>query len=77
MDLDYVRIICYNNSQKPDTRLSLQIVGRRVNVTSLGKWEDKEPMTKIVAIGASEAISPKDLEKRFQSCITEISETVE
>jgi G3E family GTPase len=64
-------------AEQPDTRLSLQIVGRRVDVSSLGKWQEKNPMTKIVAIGRSEAISPKDLEERFQSCITEISETVE
>lgn len=61
-------------AEKPDIRLSLQIVGRRVDVTSLGKWGKKEPMTKIVVIGASGTISPKDLEERFQSCITEMSE---
>jgi G3E family GTPase len=64
-------------AEKPDTRLSLQIVGRRVDLSSLGKWEEKKPMTKIIAIGASETISAKDLEERFESCITEISETLE
>ncbi len=48
-----------------------------IDVTSLGKWEEKEAMTKIVNIGASETISSKELEERFQSCITEISETAE
>ena len=61
-------------AEKPDIRMSLQIVGRRVDVSSLGKWEEKKPMTRIVVIGALDAISPKKLEESFESCITEISE---
>ena len=56
-------------AEKPDTRLSLQIVGRRVNVTSLGKWEEKEPMTKIVVIGASSSIHEDELQQKFDLCV--------
>ena len=35
-------------AEKPDTSLSLQIVGCRVDVTSLGKWEEKDSTMKVV-----------------------------
>lgn len=53
----------------PDKRFSLQIVGRRTEITELGEWGDREPRTQIVAIGEPGAMHAGELRMKFDACI--------
>jgi hypothetical protein len=44
-------------------------VGRRTEVTVAGAWGNEVPRTRIVAIGAIEALSRFDLDAMFESCL--------
>lgn len=47
----------------------LQVVGRRMNVTSMHDWQGKTPKTQIVAIAAHGSIDAKRLKKLFDGCL--------
>ena len=51
----------------PDTRLTLQAVGRRTEISELDEWGERTPRTQIVAIGA--AIDARDLSNKFDACM--------
>ena len=51
----------------PDTRLTLQIVGRRTEIYELDEWGERTPRTQIVAIGSS--IDSPELNGKFEACI--------
>ncbi len=51
----------------PDKRFTLQVVGRRTEISELDEWGQRTPRTQIVAIGA--AIDAQELSDRFESCI--------
>ena len=52
-----------------DTRLALQAVGRRTEISELGKWGDRMPSSQIVAIGAPDSIDAAELTKQFETCL--------
>jgi G3E family GTPase len=54
-------------AEKPDKRIALQIVGRRVEITELDEWGQRTPHTQIVAIGAP--INAQELNNQFDACI--------
>jgi len=56
-------------ADEPDKRFSMQIVGRRTEITELDEWGERTPCTKIVAIGESGNINSKELVSQFDSCI--------
>ena len=58
------------NSDNPDRRAVLQVVGRRVDISMQEKWGQRTPLTQIVAIGAAGTIDAVLLEKTFASCIS-------
>ena len=51
----------------PDKRFTLQVVGRRTEISELDEWGQRTPRTQIVAIGAP--IDAQELSDRFESCI--------
>ena len=51
----------------PNKRISLQVVGRRIEISELDEWGDRTPRTQIVAIGA--AINAQELSEQFDACI--------
>ena len=53
----------------PNKRFSLQIVGRRTEISELDNWGDRDPLTQIVAIGESEKIDSQGLRSMFDKCI--------
>ena len=54
-------------ADSPDTRLALQVVGRRTEISELDEWGERTPRTQIVAIGA--AIDARELDDKFDACI--------
>jgi len=59
------------SADNPEKRITLQIVGRRTEISELDEWGDRTPYTKIVAIGSSNEIDPDSLTALFESCISE------
>ncbi len=51
----------------PQRRVALQAVGRRTEISELDEWGDRNPRTRIVAIGAS--IDAQELNDKFDACI--------
>jgi len=58
-------------ADSPNTRLALQIVGRRTEITELDDWGQRKPYTQIVAIGSS--IDTGELNRKFDACIKQQS----
>lgn len=58
-----------HTSDEPDKRFSMQIVGRRTEISELDSWNGRKPRTQIVAIGESGNIDSKELRSQFDSCI--------
>lgn len=59
------------SADDPGKRFTLQIVGRRTEISELDEWEDRTPYTKIVAIGSTKEIDPDLLTGLFESCACE------
>jgi G3E family GTPase len=57
------------NTNEPQRRAVLQVVGRRVDISLEQEWGDRTPRTQIVAIGAAGAFDPDGLEATFASCV--------
>ncbi len=51
----------------PDKRLTLQVVGRRTEISELDEWGTRTPRTQIVAIGSP--IDAQELNNKFDACI--------
>jgi hypothetical protein len=47
----------------------LQVVGRRVDIALLDKWNGRLPGTRIVAIGAPGSFNGVELRQRFEACV--------
>jgi G3E family GTPase len=58
-----------HTADNPDKRFSIQIVGRRTEITELDEWGERTPCTKIVAIGESGKHDPQELHGKFEYCI--------
>jgi len=58
-----------HSSESPDRPAVLQVVGRRVDMTLLDKWNGTPPRTRIVAIGAPGSFDSMDLRRRFEACV--------
>ncbi|MGK7914405.1 MAG: GTP-binding protein [Prochloraceae cyanobacterium] len=54
-------------ADSPHKRLSLQIVGRRTELSELDDWGERLPRNQIVAIGSS--IDAQELRRKFDACI--------
>lgn len=63
--------IVYTSAQ-PDKRFSMQIVGRRTEISELDDWGNRTPHTQIVAIGESGKIDSQELLNKFDSCIEKL-----
>jgi G3E family GTPase len=53
----------------PERRAVLQVVGRRVDISLQDNWGTRPRRTRIVAIGAPEALGNEALRERFEQCI--------
>lgn len=53
----------------PDERHILQLVGKRIQISSSGKWGQNQPKTELVFIGGPAALDPLALEASLQSCV--------
>ena len=58
-----------NAAESPDTRVAVQVVGRRTEVTELDDWGERSPLTQIVAIGTQ--LDAQELNEKFNSCIAQ------
>lgn len=57
-------------SDEPRRRGVLQVVGRRVDISFGDTWGQREPRTRIVAIGAAGRLDPAVLDEALASCIS-------
>jgi G3E family GTPase len=58
-----------HGDQDPQSRFTLQVVGRRTEVNRLDPWGETAPRSRIVAIGAHDALDPDHLESLFRACL--------
>jgi G3E family GTPase len=58
------------NSDAPQRRAVLQVVGRRVDISLQEEWGGRAPRTQVVAIGAAGSIDASLMERTFASCIS-------
>ncbi len=58
--------------EHPEIRMSLQIVGRRTEISELDTWGERTPYTRIVAIGSRDEIDRDALTALFDSCLGEL-----
>jgi len=58
------------NTDAPQRRAVLQVVGRRVDISFQEEWGERAPRTQIVAIGAAGSIDASLMERTFASCIS-------
>jgi G3E family GTPase len=58
------------NTDAPQRRAVLQVVGRRVDISLHDEWGQRTPRTQIVAIGAAGSIDANLLKKTIGSCIS-------
>jgi G3E family GTPase len=58
-----------HTADEPYRRCVLQVVGRRVEISLAGIWDDRQPRTQIVAIGAPGAIDPDAMRDAFDRCV--------
>lgn len=54
--------------EQPENRVVLQVVGRRVNVSTEGTWEGRERRTQIVAIGEPNGVDRTMLQEVVTAC---------
>jgi G3E family GTPase len=54
-------------TEAPEMRVALQTVGRRTEISELGEWGERSPLTQIVAIGAG--IDAQELDAKFAACV--------
>ncbi|MDJ0900649.1 MAG: GTP-binding protein [Xenococcus sp. MO_188.B8] len=55
-------------AESPNKRFSLQIVGRRTELSELDDWGERSPRNQIVAIGSS--INAQELSRKFDTCLS-------
>ena len=56
-------------AESPNTRFTLQIVGRRTEISEIDKWGERVPRSQIVAIGAANSFDKEELAKQFNACL--------
>ena len=56
--------------EEPGRRVILQVVGKRVDIEIGDEWNGMEPRSRIVAIGAHDAVDPVSLRKVFDRCVS-------
>ena len=60
-----------HTTQEPGRRALVQCVGRRTDVTLDDEWGEHTPRTRMVAIGAPDAIEADTLQELFDGCLAE------
>jgi len=55
--------------EMPLNRYVLQMVGKRYHFEESGRWDDEEPHSEIVLIGARSGIAPEELQSAFDACV--------
>jgi G3E family GTPase len=56
-------------SDAPERRAVLQVVGKRVDISLHDEWGERPRKTRIVTIGAPEALDEQILQERFEQCL--------
>ncbi len=60
----------------PDKRISLQTVGRRIEIAELDEWGDRLQSSQIVAIGAPDSFDIAELTRQFDACLARTEKTL-
>ena len=62
------------SQEEPHHRVVVQVVGRRVDISTLGEWGEPVPRSRIVAIGAGGSLDNQFLEDALGPCIAAAKE---
>jgi G3E family GTPase len=54
--------------EEPDRRVILQVVGKRVDIAVGDDWTDREPRTRLIAIGSHDGVDEASLRQVFDGC---------
>ena len=57
-----------HTAEEPGRRVILQVVGKRVDIAVGDEWNDSEPRTRIIAIGAHDGVDGASLRRVFDRC---------
>lgn len=57
-----------HTAEEPGRRIILQVVGKRVDLAVGDEWGDKEPRTRIIAIGVHGGVDGASLRENFDRC---------
>jgi G3E family GTPase len=57
-----------HTAEEPGRRVILQVVGKRVDIAVGDAWHGREPLTRIIAIGAHEGVDGAALREVFDRC---------
>jgi G3E family GTPase len=57
-----------HTAESPEDRMLAQTVGRRVSITSMGPWGDRDRVTDIVVIATRGSLNPDVLHEAFDAC---------
>jgi G3E family GTPase len=56
-------------ADSPDTRLALQVVGRRTEISEIDEWGERAPRSQIIAIGTPDGFDSAELTRQFDACL--------
>lgn len=56
-------------AERPGDRLVLHLAGRRVQIRTIGRWNEMRPTSDLVLIGTPDAVDPDALTSRFDACL--------
>ena len=59
--------------EEPQSRMVLQLVGRRATISPTRSWGDETPQTRLVFIGRHETVNFAAIEKALKNCQTEVA----
>ena len=59
--------------EKPQSRMVLQLVGRRATISPTRSWGDETPQTRLVFIGRHETVNFAAIERALKNCQTEVA----
>ena len=57
-----------HTADEPGRRVILQVVGKRVDLAVEDEWADREPRTRLIAIGSHEGMDDASLHQAFDRC---------
>jgi G3E family GTPase len=65
-----------HTAEEPTRRVILQVVGKRVDIAVGDEWTDREPRTRLVAIGSHDGVDEASLRQVFDAVVQRVCRSV-